>query len=193
LEAGVLVDQQIEFCAQRFQGSTALLAHPLTLERPVQLVTSALDRVQTSSIALQRQDSHVPVALQTQVVPSALLAHTALEEVPLQSCAVRLLDPIALLEPGILEEYSVLWGSGARGVQLMQSRALPHQGHTALLDRLRLEGSFARLGQSALVGQPGCCHVTLQEGSTALRGHRLLCYARRGVTARAAERRLWNA
>ena len=75
----------------------------------------------------------------------------------------------------------------------MQSRALPHQGRTALLDRPRLEVSFARLVQSALAGQQACCHATLLEGSTALQGHRQLCYVRRGITAPGAERRLWNA
>ena len=74
----------------------------------------------------------------------------------------------------------------------MQSRAQPHQGRTALLDRPGLEVSFAPLGQSALAEQQGCRHATLLEGSTALQGHRLLCYVRRGVTAPGAERRLLN-
>ena len=84
--------------------SFVLRNQKLRLARFVQLVTSALDWAPTSSTALQRRDSRAPEALQTQVVPSVQLAHTALEAAPLQSCAVLLLDPIALLELGILEE-----------------------------------------------------------------------------------------
>ena len=112
---------------------------------------------------------------------------------PPQPFAVLLLDPTALLGLGMLEEFSVRWDSGVKGGQLMHSRALPHQDRTALLDRPQRQGSFAPLGRNALVGQQGCRHATLLEGSTVLLGRQRPCYVRRGVTALEAERRLWNA